>query len=81
VILTATQAQSRVALTDRALVRLFFSHPLLTLKVIAGIHFEAMILWIKGLKPQPPPEAPAQSVTIQSVDRFAPPLGGEGIAR
>jgi hypothetical protein len=65
VILTATQAQSRVALSDRALARLFFTHPLLTLKVIAGIHFEALRLWAKGLRLQPRPPAPAEAVTVQ----------------
>jgi len=63
-VLTATQAQSRVELTDAALARVFFSHPLLTLKVIVGIHFEALLLWAKGMRPQSRPPKPDQPVTL-----------------
>jgi uncharacterized protein len=79
VILTATQKQRRIALTDGALARLFFSHPLLTLKVIGGIHFEAALLWAKGLRVEPRPVAPDRPVTIQSPIRGPSPpsaLGG-----
>jgi DUF1365 family protein len=79
VILTATQKQRRIALTDAALARLFFSHPLLTLKVIGGIHFEAALLWAKGLRVEPRPGAPGRPVTIKSPSgRSLPPsaLGG-----
>ncbi len=82
VILTATQAQSRVGLSDRALARVFFSHPLLTLKVIAGIHFEAMLLWAKGLRlaAQRPP-APDQPVTIQTVGARVARVGSKETAK
>jgi uncharacterized protein len=64
IVLTATQAQSRVELTDAALARVFFSHPLLTLKVIVGIHFEALRLWAKGMRLQVRPPKPDESVTL-----------------
>lgn len=64
-IMTATQAQSRVDLSDAALARVFFTHPLLTLKVILGIHFEALVLWAKGLRLQGRPPAPDRTVTLQ----------------
>jgi DUF1365 family protein len=64
VVLTATQAQARVALTDAALIRIFFSHPLLTLKVIVGIHFEALLLWAKGMRLQVRPPSPDRPVTL-----------------
>ena len=64
VALTATQAQTRVALTDAALLRVFFTHPLLTLKVIVGIHFEALLLWIKGMRLQVRPPRPDRPVTL-----------------
>jgi len=67
VILTATQKQSRVPLSDAALSRVFFSHPLLTLKVIGGIHFEAARLWAKGLRIVPRPPAPDQPVTVHKI--------------
>jgi DUF1365 family protein len=63
VVLTATQAQDRVAVTDAALARVFFSHPLLTLKVVVGIHLEALVLWIKGMRLQIRPPPPDQPVT------------------
>jgi uncharacterized protein len=78
VLLTATQAQSRVPLSDAALARVFFTHPLLTLKVIAGIHIEAAILWAKGLQLHKRPPAPERTVTLQRTGAFAPPVGGEG---
>ncbi len=39
----------RVKLTDAALLRSFFSLPLQPLKVMGGIHWEALKLWWKGL--------------------------------
>ncbi|QKC98319.1 DUF1365 family protein [Mesorhizobium sp. NZP2298] len=41
--------------TDAALMRAFLSYPLLTLKVVAGIHWEALRLWAKGLRPRGAP--------------------------
>jgi DUF1365 family protein len=62
-VLTATQNQTRVALTDAALARVFVSHPLLTLKVIVGIHFEALVLWLKGMRLYARPPRPDQAAT------------------
>ncbi|KJS37924.1 MAG: hypothetical protein VR70_11395 [Rhodospirillaceae bacterium BRH_c57] len=52
----ASLAGRRVPLTDRALLGAFFRHPLMTLKVVAGIHLEALRLWRKGMTLQPRPE-------------------------
>ncbi len=51
-------AAERKALGDATLLRLFFVMPLMTLKVVAGIHWEALRLVFKGLrlKPKPPTE-------------------------
>lgn len=40
----------RAEMTDAALRRAWLSHPLLTLKVISGIHWEALKLILKGLR-------------------------------
>ena len=36
-------------LSDRSLLAMFFSYPLMTLKVVAGIHYEALRLFLKGM--------------------------------
>jgi len=64
VMLTATQTQARVELTDAALARVFFSHPLLTLKVVVGIHLQALALWVKGMRLQVRPPPPERPVTL-----------------
>lgn len=43
----------RRELTDRTLLRLFFSIPLITAKVILAIHWEALRLWLKGMRLAP----------------------------
>jgi uncharacterized protein len=50
--LNAYFAGQRVELSDRNLLRVFFAYPLMTLKVVVAIHFEALKLWLKGLKVQ-----------------------------
>jgi uncharacterized protein len=44
----------RQPLTNATLLRIFFTIPLMTFKVMAGIHWEALKLWAKGLKLQSP---------------------------
>lgn len=45
-------------LTDKSLLKAFFKFGWFTLKVIAGIHYEALLLWLKGIKLVPKPESP-----------------------
>ena len=56
-LLTTHYRAHRRDLTDANLLRVFFSVPLLTLRVVGGIHWEALKLWRKGvgLRPKPPP--------------------------
>jgi DUF1365 family protein len=54
----------RVALSDRSLVTAFLRHPLSTLKIIGGIHWEAMKLLLKGVRLVPHPAPPEHAVTI-----------------
>lgn len=63
-VLVARFDARRKLLDDRALLAAFITHPLLTLKVVAAIHWEALRLWIKGARFRRCPPAPAQSVTI-----------------
>ena len=65
-LLKASLAGARVDISDPALLRLFVTHPLLTLKVVAGIHWEALFIWLKriGLRHKPPP--PAHAITVVS---------------
>ena len=48
--LTAAFTARRRPLTDKTLLGLAIKLPLMTLKVIAGIHWHAFRLWLKGLK-------------------------------
>lgn len=52
-ILHATFHGTRKPLTDRSLISAFVRYPLMTLKVITAIHWEALRLWRKKLKIQP----------------------------
>jgi DUF1365 family protein len=49
-ILTATFAGARKPMTDGALARVLLRHPLMTLKVVVSIHYEAVRLMLKGTK-------------------------------
>ena len=56
--LVATMTLERRPLTDRALLAALLRTPLLTFKVIAAIHFEALRLWRKGGRLHPRPADP-----------------------
>ena len=66
-LLNASLSANRRPLSDSALLGVFLSHPLLTLKVIGGIHWEALKLWLKGIKLQTRPLPPGQPVTVVSL--------------
>ena len=63
-VLTARFAGQRRPLTDGQLLRAFLTHPLLTWKVMAGIHWEALKVMIKGAKYRHRPPPPQQPVTV-----------------
>lgn len=69
-ILVAAFTGLRRDLTDRALFVAWLSHPLLTFKVVAGIHWEALRIWSKGVGYRPKPEPPSVSVTVGSSTPF-----------
>jgi DUF1365 family protein len=49
-LLAATFNGRRRALTSAALLRSFFALPVVSLKIVAAIHWEALRLWLKGLR-------------------------------
>lgn len=49
-LLAATFRGNRLALTTPALLWSFFALPIVTVKIIAAIHWEALRLWLKGMR-------------------------------
>ena len=47
-ILTAVQTGERKEFNLKQLIANFFKYPLMTIKIISAIHFEALLLWKKG---------------------------------
>ena len=71
-LLNARFAARRRPLDDAGLLRAWLAHPLLTLKVIAGIHWEAVKLIAKGVRLKSGARAPAEPVSLGTVQ--TPPL-------
>lgn len=55
---------SRVPFDDRNLLRVFLTHPLSTIRVISGIHWQALRLWLKGATYHPHPPPPENDISI-----------------
>lgn len=70
-LIVATLRATRRELTDGALAKALFAYPLLTLKVIAAIHWQALLLWLKGLRVRPRPAPPRCPLTVGR--SFVPP--------
>jgi DUF1365 family protein len=68
-LITAAMSAERRPLEDHNLLSAAVAMPLLTLKVMASIHWEALMLWIRGVRltRQPPPAR--EPVTIQRCAR------------
>ncbi len=71
-LLTASFRGERRDLTDRALLAAFLRMPVLGLKVVAGIHWEALKIWRKGVALRPRPPAPIKDVTIVNSQELLP---------
>jgi len=63
-IIVASLFAERFPLSDSGLALAFVTYPLLTLKVIAGIHWEALALWLKGIRLRKRPQPPDRTVTV-----------------
>ncbi len=68
--LNAWFSGTRKELRDRTLLRSLLSMPLLPLKVLGGIHWEALQLWLKGLHLVPHPAPPIVSATFASTSNI-----------
>jgi len=49
-LLTACQVGNKIEMSSKNLLFQFIKHPLMSFKVILAIHFEALRLWLKGVK-------------------------------
>ena len=49
-LLYASQDGKAKDFNEKNLIISYISHPLMTLKIIAAIHYEALKLWLKGIK-------------------------------
>ncbi|MBZ9937908.1 DUF1365 family protein [Mesorhizobium sp. BR1-1-16] len=65
-VIATSMSAKRQEITDRSLFAAVVSHPLLTLKVIAAIHWEALKLWRKGVPLTRRPAPPRVAVTLIS---------------
>ncbi|WP_041633638.1 DUF1365 domain-containing protein [Magnetospirillum gryphiswaldense] len=63
-IMVASHMGRRQELTDSALFRAALAYPLLPVKIVGGIHFEALRLWLKGVPFFRKPAPPVASVSI-----------------
>lgn len=62
---------TRVPLTDRNLLRMFLTHPLVTIKVVVGIHWQALRIWLKGGRYHRRPEPSVDNITIVETTKAA----------
>ena len=70
IIATAFTGERR-EFSDGELLKLAFAYPLLTLKVVAGIHWEALCIWLKGvgLKPRPHNVRQTRTIVVRTTER------------
>jgi uncharacterized protein len=73
-VLHASLAGLRRKLTDRELLRIFLRMPLMTAKVTLAIHWEALRLWLKGMRLHHRPAAPPRNAThaVNTSNRIDP---------
>lgn len=70
--LTARQTGVQKPLNTRTILLAVISHPLMTFKVTAGIHWQAFKLWRKGARFFPKPPPPLHTVSSHSLHKVLP---------
>ena len=68
-LLAATFIGTRRGLTNAALLRAFFALPLVTFKIVAAIHWEALRLWLKGARLVNRPDAADANIILAAAKR------------
>jgi uncharacterized protein len=68
-LLAATFTGTRRGLTNAALLRSFFALPLVTFKIVAAIHWEALRLWLKGARLVNRPDAATANTILAETKR------------
>ena len=63
-VLSARHVARKRKLTDLALLAAFFAVPFLTLRVIGGIHWEALKIWLKRVRLRSRPAPPENPVSV-----------------
>ena len=71
-LLVASLTGQRARLDDRGIARVLVAFPLLTLKVIGAIHWEALRLWLKRVPFHRKPAPPATQTTVLDDHHTAP---------
>ena len=61
--LTATQIGKKIPLTNKNLLKQFFSLPLMTMKIMLMIHWQALKIWLRGGQYHKKPSAPKEDYT------------------
>lgn len=65
-VFSAALSATRSPLTNKSLLKIFFLYPLMTLRVTADIHFQALKLWLKKVPLTQKPAPPEQAVSSKS---------------
>jgi uncharacterized protein len=73
-VLIARLSGARIPLADGRLLRTLLAYPFLTLKVVAAIHWEALRLWLKGVRLTERPRQLTGQTTLGSASQREAPV-------
>ncbi|MEM7171186.1 MAG: DUF1365 domain-containing protein [Pseudomonadota bacterium] len=78
-LLLARQQARRHPFSSREIVKALIANPLMTLKVISAIHWQALHLWRRGARFHTRPEPPPESVTTNHTQPVNRPLKADSL--